>query len=297
METAATKQNYFLKNARNFCAARLLELDRDLYRATLYAGRDTAGLQALFLLMAEVEAIPALVTEPLMGAVRIKWWYDSLSAAHHDGRTLLLAALMREFDEKNLQRDGAQTLLETMQDELAPVRFQSAADWTSYHRRKAAALARAMRSALSDDKVSDDRYVSHLAPFLALRTLKSMAKSGAVLSRACPRDLPQPDKGRLPEQTARILTLAGQNSPAPRAPAVHPAQKRDDVAAITPNSSQNAPGDTLHTAASAMPPLLRHIAAFNIITARRLARCEYDITRPGFVRMGGGDLLRLWWKS
>lgn len=255
MEPVPSNHKYFLKNARNFCADRLLELDRDLYRASLYAGPARDALQALFLLMTEIEAIPALVTEPMMGTMRIKWWYDNLSKTEGDGRTLLLGALIQEFDEKKLDRDGVLSLLETMQAELATPRFQNPAEWPAYHHRKAAALTHAA--------LLDDRFIPCLAPFLALRTLKSMAANGAILLRACPPGVAQPANGRLPPETARIL-----------AHAVPPC-----------------------AAGAGAPPLLRHIAAFHTLTLRRLDKNGYDITRPGFVRMGGFDLLRLWQAS
>lgn len=84
----------------DYCAALLREGDRDAYLAGLFAPAERrASLFALQAFVLELTQIPARVTEPLMGEMRLQWWREVLGgereAAGHPLATALLAANAR----------------------------------------------------------------------------------------------------------------------------------------------------------------------------------------------------------
>ena len=63
-------------------------LDGDLYLCHLFAMAEKRGaLLTLYHLYADVARIPASVSDPMVGAIRLQWWRDLLNAvANGDGR-------------------------------------------------------------------------------------------------------------------------------------------------------------------------------------------------------------------
>ena len=54
--------------------------DRDRYIATLFAPDEKRDdLFALYAFAAEVARIPAVVSEPMIGEIRLQWWLDTLT--------------------------------------------------------------------------------------------------------------------------------------------------------------------------------------------------------------------------
>jgi 15-cis-phytoene synthase len=63
------------------CAELVRVHDRDRYIATLFAPDDKRDdLFALYAFACEVSRIPALVSEPMIGEIRLQWWLDTLTA-------------------------------------------------------------------------------------------------------------------------------------------------------------------------------------------------------------------------
>lgn len=67
-----------------FAAARAHARDRYL-SALLNPGNERDDLVALAAVVGEIERIPALVTEPMMGEIRLQWWADWLDAVQSSG--------------------------------------------------------------------------------------------------------------------------------------------------------------------------------------------------------------------
>lgn len=78
------------------------EHDRDRYLASLVLpGEKRAEVQALFAFAADVAAVPARVSEPGPGEIRLQWWRDMLEGKEHgtvSGNPL--AAAIREILDK-----------------------------------------------------------------------------------------------------------------------------------------------------------------------------------------------------
>ena len=56
-------------------------LDGDLYLCHLFAPVDKrAALLTLYHLYADIARIPATVSDPMVGAIRLQWWRDLLDA-------------------------------------------------------------------------------------------------------------------------------------------------------------------------------------------------------------------------
>lgn len=63
------------------CEAAVREKDRDSWLATLFAPADRRKrLQAIHAFALEIAEIPAKVTQPLLGEMRLRWWGDALAA-------------------------------------------------------------------------------------------------------------------------------------------------------------------------------------------------------------------------
>jgi phytoene synthase len=84
------------------CEAALRDKDRDLWLAALFAPRERrGGLHALDAFALEIEEIPAKVTQPLLGEMRLRWWADAIEApggAEAARAHPVLDALLDTFD-------------------------------------------------------------------------------------------------------------------------------------------------------------------------------------------------------
>lgn len=68
------------------CEAALRATDRDLWLAALYApAARRKHLHALGAFAREIADIPAKVTQPLLGEMRLQWWADTLAAPQAEG--------------------------------------------------------------------------------------------------------------------------------------------------------------------------------------------------------------------
>tara|TARA_Y100001958_G_C21241771_1_gene569749 strand:- start:545 stop:1228 length:684 start_codon:yes stop_codon:yes gene_type:complete len=76
-------------------------LDGDLYLCHLFAPAEKRGaLLTLYHLYADIARIPASVSDPMVGAIRLQWWRDLLDAvANGDGRGIPIgeALLVNSF--------------------------------------------------------------------------------------------------------------------------------------------------------------------------------------------------------
>jgi len=69
-------------------AAHVRAHDRDRYLAALFAPRAVReGLMALYAFNCELERIPDLVSEPMLGEIRLQWWRDVLDGPRRDTAT------------------------------------------------------------------------------------------------------------------------------------------------------------------------------------------------------------------
>ncbi|MEM8876937.1 MAG: squalene/phytoene synthase family protein [Pseudomonadota bacterium] len=73
-----------LETAYEECAALVRAHDRDRYLASLFAPAEVRpNLQALYAFDIETARIPAIVSEPMIGEIRLQWWRDALGGVAH----------------------------------------------------------------------------------------------------------------------------------------------------------------------------------------------------------------------
>ena len=74
------------KDAAAYCSDLVRRRDEDRWLAAQYAkGDDARKLLALYALQCELRRVPASVSEPPLGEIRLQWWRDAL-ADIRDGR-------------------------------------------------------------------------------------------------------------------------------------------------------------------------------------------------------------------
>ncbi len=65
-----------------YCRREVRRLDHDRYLAALFAPAEArAALLALYAFNLELARVPELVTEPLLGEVRLSWWREARAEA------------------------------------------------------------------------------------------------------------------------------------------------------------------------------------------------------------------------
>jgi len=119
MNSSKSKHKKNLESACDYAAQQLMQADRDLYRLALYEKNipRRRALIALWALITDIEKIPYQITEPQMGILRIKWWYDSITKDQAD-QTLLLVALNDALSQGFYNKDDLLALIDYMQGEI-----------------------------------------------------------------------------------------------------------------------------------------------------------------------------------
>ena len=106
-------------------AALVRERDRDRYWSALFAPRpNRPALLALYAFNAELDHIPALVSEPMAGQIRLQWWRDAVDFATPGARTgnPVADTLSAAIIQHNLPKDR----LIGMVDARVPAMFDDA---------------------------------------------------------------------------------------------------------------------------------------------------------------------------
>lgn len=109
------------QDAAGYCAALVRDQDFDRYAATLFVG--TAPRRALLALAAfnvEIVRIPRLVSQPLVGDIRLQWWSDLLGGTAHGGESgnPVAAELLWAIDAYRLPTAPLRRLIEARQFDL-----------------------------------------------------------------------------------------------------------------------------------------------------------------------------------
>ncbi len=109
------------QDAAGYCAALVRDQDFDRYAATLFVG--TAPRRALLALAAfnvEIVRIPRLVSQPLVGDIRLQWWSDLLDGTAHGGESgnPVAAELLWAIDSYRLPTAPLRRLIEARQFDL-----------------------------------------------------------------------------------------------------------------------------------------------------------------------------------
>jgi 15-cis-phytoene synthase len=113
------------------CADLVREYDRDRYIATLFAPDDKRDdLFALYAFALELARIPALVSEPQIGEIRLQWWFDTVDAIAQ-GHTVdhpVASAFGYVVQQHALPVEHIETMIDARRDDLYADQFPSLID-------------------------------------------------------------------------------------------------------------------------------------------------------------------------
>ncbi len=149
MDDAATKRETELADHYRHCEAALREQELDLWLASLFAPASARPhLHAIGAFAAEIASVRARVSQPILGEMRLRWWYNLLEAATDSeaARAHPIAdALIDTLDRHAIAREEVVDLLEAHSFDLydEPMeRFRSAGNLLRPCVRRTHALAR-----------------------------------------------------------------------------------------------------------------------------------------------------------
>jgi NADH dehydrogenase [ubiquinone] 1 alpha subcomplex assembly factor 6 len=120
------------------CAAEVREHDPDRYLATLFAPADAReALFAIYAFDREIARVPRVVSEPVAGLVRLRWWREALAAIAEDRPPAhpVVEAVHARWDRFAPVRPRLESALEAREQELSA---EPPADLTALGRRLAA---------------------------------------------------------------------------------------------------------------------------------------------------------------
>lgn len=116
MDDAATDRKTELADHYRHCEAALREQDLDLWLASLFAPASARPhLHAIGAFAAEIAGVRARVSQPILGEMRLRWWYDSLDAsADSEGARAhpIADALLDTLERHAIAREEVAELLE-----------------------------------------------------------------------------------------------------------------------------------------------------------------------------------------
>lgn len=116
------------------CAEQVRQQDYDHYLCGLFAPEEArAGLYALYAFNAEIARTPELVSEPLLGRIRLQWWRDAIAAAYEGAGPAhqVVQALAQAMARFRLPRETFDAMLDARE---AEVERETVADYTMLER-------------------------------------------------------------------------------------------------------------------------------------------------------------------
>lgn len=103
------------------CAEQVRRQDYDHYLCGLFAPEEArAGIYALYAFNAEIARTPELVSEPLLGRIRLQWWRDAIAAAAQGGgpHHQVVQALAQAFARFALPLQEFEIMLDAREGEV-----------------------------------------------------------------------------------------------------------------------------------------------------------------------------------
>lgn len=94
-------------DSRSYCAQEVRRLDRERYLAALFApGKRREALFALYAFNLEIAKTAEVVSEPLLGEIRLQWWRDAIDGLYEGSMREhpVLAALAEAIEAWGLER-------------------------------------------------------------------------------------------------------------------------------------------------------------------------------------------------
>ncbi|MEM1315339.1 MAG: squalene/phytoene synthase family protein, partial [Pseudomonadota bacterium] len=108
------------------CAEMIREADPDRWSTARLAGPLAPRLTALYAFNVEIARIPSVVSEPMLGEIRLQWWRDALEevfAGKPPRRHEVVEPLAETIRAAALPRDHFEALLDARSYDLAGPAF------------------------------------------------------------------------------------------------------------------------------------------------------------------------------
>ena len=180
----------------SYCALQVRRHDRDRVLTCLFAPADRRqALFALYAFNSEVARTAEVVSEAMLGEIRLQWWRDSLAEiyAGTPRRHEVIEPLAAAVERHGLPRAPFERLLESRSFDLEPSPPESLAALESYAEATSASLLELALAVLSDGPAADggpQGPVKHLGIAWALTGLARAVPHHARQKRLyLPRDL------------------------------------------------------------------------------------------------------------
>jgi len=166
---------------QTYCGTEVRVNDPERYLISLFAAdEDRGALHALYAFNLELAKVATIVSEPLLGQVRLQWWRESIagiydgSPRHHE----VVLALAEAVKDRDLPRDMFETMITGREVELEAGPPETVADLEAYLRSTAGELValglRAVGAGEGDDLIDAGRSVGIASGYMTiLRALRS----------------------------------------------------------------------------------------------------------------------------
>ncbi len=269
-----------------YCADQVRRLDHDRYLCALFApSSDQARLFALYAFNLEVARVREVVTEPVIGQMRLQWWRDALDeiAAGTVRAHPVAQGLARAMEGRPVRAELFERLLTAREFDLGDEPPADTAALERYAADTSSALLQAGLDLLGIADALANEAARHVGVAWSLVGLLRAVPFHARRRRLyLPADL-----------------LAGANIDRDR---LFEGRAGESLRPITRHLAERAVeylarGRAMRGAVprAARPVLLPGILAD--MHLRRLARAGYDPFAPVLQRPGGGEALRLSWAA
>ena len=176
-----------------YCADQVRRFDRDRYLTALSAPSPArAHILALFAFNLEVAKTAEVVSEAMLGQIRLQWWREALDEMF-DGRPRrheVVLALAAAHAERPLDRDRFERILLAREADLEDEPMVTLDDLRAYARHSAGELLHLAAGMLHDDAAAHAGAVEHAAMAYALARLLRAVPYHAARGRCyLPREM------------------------------------------------------------------------------------------------------------
>jgi len=249
-------------------ARQLRDGDNDRFLTALFAPSERrAGLFALYAFNLELARVAELVSEPMMGLIRLQWWRERIGDIY-DSEPPKGADLAQELSRMVRAHDLPRPLFDTMLDarelDLSPEPLASLDDFEAYGKSTSGAL---VSLALRTLGVTDET-AHHAAQHLGIAwTLAGHLRAAAFHSRRNKQFLPM---DYVTDEIAKDLR-SGRSSPALQAAVQGLAERAEAHLNVARGLAGQIPK-------AALPALL--LGPLTSAYLRRLRNMRYDLFSP-----------------
>ncbi len=175
-----------MSESLNALAREIRDHDHDRYLTALFAPADRReGLLALYAFNLEVARTAELVSESMIGRIRLQWWYDSLEElyAGHPRAHYVLTPLARLIARTGLRQALFQRIIDAREFDLEREPPRRLKDLQSYLDGTSSALVELALAALGDESDHAQELAAHVGQAYGLIGLVRAIPSHAAQRR------------------------------------------------------------------------------------------------------------------